>query len=122
MKSPVGHEAKRYAIDVIKTIKAIKESGCDIDYPLEQFMCASTRIGVAIARYEHSVNQEEVLESYKEANRYASASLYWLEILEEINNYDQIPYEPFKKQCKSILSMINDGVKLIENLLGRRHF
>ena len=122
MKSPIGQEAKRYAIDVVKTVKAITESGCDMDYPLEQFMHASTRIGVAIARYEHSTNQEEVLESYKEANRYASASIYWLEILEEINNYDQIPYEPFKKQCKSILSMINDGVKLIENLLGRRHF
>ncbi|MDE6481168.1 MAG: hypothetical protein K2L45_12965 [Muribaculaceae bacterium] len=47
MKTPAYNEAMDYALAVLK---AVKESGYEMDYPLEQFVNVSICIGANLAR------------------------------------------------------------------------
>ncbi len=70
MKNVAYNEAMDYALDVLK---AVKESGYKMDYPLEQFVNVSIRIGANLARAEVSMDPEDQAEEYKEAERNAKA-------------------------------------------------
>lgn len=116
MKSPAYNEAMAYAVEVLK---AIRESGCEMDYPLKQFVDVSVHIGVALARAESPVDKKDMLEAYREANMDATRSIYWADILSQIEDYGCIPFDTLRKKCESLQGMLDSGVKLIGNLTGR---
>lgn len=68
MKSVAYNEAMDYALDVLK---AVKESGYEMDYLLHQFVNVSIRIGANLAREEASMGPDDKAEEYKEAERNA---------------------------------------------------
>lgn len=119
MGSPAYKSSMDYAIDVLK---AVKESGYDMDYPLEQFVKVSVCIGASLASAETPVGQKEMHEAYKEAYTNACRSIYWSDILGQIDDYKQIPFETLRKKCEALQSMLSDGVKLMGRLTGNRLF
>ncbi len=68
MKSVAYSDAMDYALEVLK---AVKESGYEMDYPLEQFVNVSIRIGANLARAEVSMDPQVQAEEYWEAQRNA---------------------------------------------------
>lgn len=108
MKSPAYNEAMDYALEVLK---AIKESGYEQDFPLEQFLNASMRIGACLAMCETSVDHEEMSEAYDEANINANRSIYWAEILGRIEDYEKIPFDSLRKKCENLQVKIHDECK-----------
>ncbi len=107
MKTPAYDEAMDYALAVLK---AVKESGYEMDYPLEQFVNVSIRIGANLARAEASMDPEDQAEEYKEAERYAYRSIYWGDILGYLEEYDRIPFESLRKKCESLYSILCERV------------
>ncbi len=99
MKSVAYNEAIDYALDVLK---AIKDSGYEMDYPLEQFVNVSIRIGANLARAEVSIEPEDKAEEYKEAERNAYRSIYWGDILAHLEEYERIPFESLRKKCEHL--------------------
>lgn len=110
MKNPTDKAAMDYAVEVLK---AIKESGCEMDWPLEQYVKASIRIGAELARGEVSLDQEAMLQSYKEAEMNAYRSIYLSDILGQLEDYSAIPFETLRKQCERLHEMI---MTLMENI------
>ncbi len=118
MKSVAYNEAMEYALDVLK---AVKESGYEMDYPLEQFVNVSIRIGANIARSEVSMDTEDQAEEYKEAERNAYRSIYWGDILAHLEEYDHIPFESLRKKCESLYAILGDEEKLDSNSSQANH-
>lgn len=108
MKSVAYNEAIDYALDVLK---AVKESGYEMDYPLEQFVNVSIRIGANLARAEVSMDPEDQAEEYKEAERNAYRSIYWGDILVHLEEYSRISFDTLRKKCESLYAILNDGEK-----------
>ncbi len=107
MKSVAYNEAIDYALEVLK---AVKESGYEMDYQLEQFVNVSIRIGANLARAEASMDPEDQAEEYKEAERNAYRSIYLGDILAHLEEYNRIPFETLRQKCESLHVMhINDN-------------
>ncbi len=103
MKSPAYNKAMDYALAVLK---AVKESGYEMDYPLEQFVNVSIRIGANLARAEASMYPENEVEEYKEeAEGNAYRSIYWGDILCHLEEYNRIPFESLRRKCESLHDM-----------------
>ncbi len=64
MKNVAYNKAMDYALDVLK---AVKESGYKLDYPLEQFVNVSIRIGACVAKVEVASDCDEMFEAADEA-------------------------------------------------------
>lgn len=105
MKSPAYNEAMDYALAVLK---AVKESGYEMDYPLEQFVNVSIRIGANLARAEVSMDPEDQAEEYKEAGRNAYRSIHWGDILGHLEEYDLISFESIRKKCEDLYAILVD--------------
>ncbi len=112
MKSVAYNEAMDYALEVLK---AVKESGYEMDYPLEQFVNASIRIGANLARAEVSMDPEDQAEEYREAQRNAYRSIYWGDILGHLEEYNRIPFESLRRKCESVYAILCERVDDIEH-------
>ncbi len=99
MKSVAYNEAMDYALEVLR---AVKESGYEMDYALEQFVKVSIRIGANLAGAEVSMDPEDQAEEYKEAGRNAYRSIYWGDILSHLEEYNRIPFESLRKKCERL--------------------
>lgn len=108
-----------YAIEVMK---AIKESGYEIDYPLEQYINVSTRIGADLSRTEFAGGQDEFVEAYKEASMNAFRSIYRADILSELEDYSRIPFAALREKCQNLQAHIDSSIKVLGTLTGRRMF
>ncbi len=118
MKSVAYNGAMDYTLEVLK---AVKESGYEMDYPLEQFVNVSIRIGANLARAEVSMDTEDQAEEYKEAERNAYRSIYWGDILAHLEEYDRIPFESLRKKCESLYAILSEGEKLDSNSSQANH-
>ncbi len=107
MKSVAYNEAMEYALDVLK---AVKESGYEMDYPLEQFVNVSIRIGACVAKVEVASDFEEMFKAADEAKMNACESIYLADVLSRIEEYKRIPFESLRQKCESLHVMhINDN-------------
>ncbi len=106
MRSVAYKEAMSYALDVLK---AVKESGYEMDYPLEQFVNVSVSIGANLASAESCNNPEEKAEQYKEAGRNACRSIYWGDLLYHLDEYDRISFESLGIKCERLYEMLKSG-------------
>lgn len=116
IKSQVYNEYFDYAIEVIKTVK---ESGYEVDYELEQFLIASTRIGATLAQADAPIDQKDLLQTYKEAEMEAAKAIYWIDVLGHLDIYNAIPFESLRKKCESVHGMILSSIKIMDKLMGR---
>lgn len=126
MFSPAYNSAVEYAAEVVK---AVRESGYERDYPLEQLICQSARIGETllmaeisrdiVSRSEYQSNMEN---SYKDAIKCAHSSLYWIDILERIDTYGLIPFASLKEKCEALQVVLRGGIAALDLLLGKRRF
>ena len=119
MSSPAYNSAMGYAVDVLK---AVKKSGYEMDYPLQQFVNVSVNIGASLSRAEIPTSQKEMQEAYKEANMNAYRSIYWSAILGQLEEYQRIPFDELRKKCEELQVMLDNGVKLMSHLTGNRLF
>lgn len=126
MFSPAYNEAVKFAAAVVQAVKA---SGYVIDYPLEQLISESARIGEKLLLAEVSQQmvsshtfQSNMEASYKDGIKYSHLSLYWMDILEESGSYDQIPFASIREKCESLQGVLRSGMKAIELLLGKDRF
>ena len=110
MKSPVYKAAIDYSVEVLK---AIRESGCEMDCVLEQFVNTSIRIGAELTGAEVSLDHNDLLQSYEEAKMNAYRSIYLSDILSQLEDYRTIPFETLRKQCEDLhdkLMMLIDNI------------
>ena len=126
MYSPAYNEAMEFAAAVIQAVKA---SGYVMDYPLEQLISESARIGEKLLAAEVSQEmvpshtfQSNMEESYKDGIRCSHLSLYWMDILEASGSYSQIPFALIREKCESLQGLLRSGMKTFELLLGKRRF
>ncbi len=107
MKRVAYNETMDYSL---KVLKAVKESGYEMDYPLEQFVNVSIRIGACVAKVEVASYFEEMFKAADEAKMNACQSLYLADVLSRIEEYKRIPFESLRKKCESLHVMhINDN-------------
>ena len=126
MFSPAYNEAMEFAAAVVQAVKA---SGYVIDYPLEQLISESARIGEKLLAAEVSQEmvhshtfQSNMEESYKDAMKYSHLSLYWMNILEASGSYSLISFASIREKCESLQGLLRSGMKALELLLGKRRF
>lgn len=119
MKSPVYNEAMAFAINVLN---AVKSYGNEMDYPLEEFVNASIRIGASLSEAETLGDPEAVRHAYKEANANCLKSAYWMELLSKLDDYESLSFEKLQKQCSDIQGMITSGLEMVAMLTGKRRY
>ena len=126
MYSPAYNEAMEFAAAVIQAVKA---SGYVMDYPLEQLISESARIGEKLLAAEVSQEmvpshtfQSNMEESYKDAMKYSHLSLYWMNILEASGSYSLISFASIREKCEGLQGLLRSGMKALELLLGKRRF
>ena len=126
MFSPAYNQAMEFAAAVVQAVKA---SGYVMDYPLEQLISESARIGEKLLAAEVSKEmvpsqtfQSNMETSYKDAMKYSHLSLYWMDILEASGSYSLISFASIREKCESLQGMLRSGMKALELLLGKRRF
>lgn len=126
MFSHAFNEAMEFAAAVVQAVKA---SGYEMDYPLEQLISESARIGEKLMTAEvpkemvpSHTYQSNLEDSYKDGLKYSHLSLYWIDILEASGCYNQIPFTLIREKCESLQGVLRSGMKALELLLGKRRF
>ena len=114
------NKAKDFAVDIIKTCRAIKETKHE-NIITTQLMRSGTSIGANIHESKYGNGLPDFIFKMKIALKECYESEYWLELLNRTGFLADSEYKTLHNTCGSIRCMLISSIKTSQEKLPKKH-
>ena len=115
--SPLKIKSYHFAIRIVKMTRLIKYNNREENL-LKQIFRSGTAIGALISEAEFAQSPADFINKLSVALKECNETIYWLDILKDVELLTDSEYESMLMDAKELLAMLISSIKTVKNKIS----